>query len=228
MTDRRIRLAAPLCAIALLVTLSACGRNRDRAEPAASTTSVAPTSVPSTTVGPASTPPTTAPAPTSAPPTTAGPAPECPPGPASTDGSRVGIGSGTVLLNGLVANHSDCTDAVFFTFRGVDGAKPGWRTDWVEPPFVEDPSGRTLPIKGAAFLRLRISPAYGYDFENGEQTYTGAARVEPPPGGRVQEVVRTGDFEGVLSFVIGLDRERPFAVQTEGGKEAELTLVFGD
>ena len=227
MTDRRIRLAAPLCAIALLVTLSACGR--DRAEPEAPTTTAAPTSVPPTTVGPASTPPTTTSAPTSAPPTTsAGPAPECPPGPASTDGSRVGIGSGTVLLNGLVSNHSDCVDAVFFTFRGVDGAKPGWRTDWVEPPFVEDPSGRTLPIKGAAFLRLRISPAYGYDFESGEQTYTGAARVEPPPGGRVQEVVRTGDFEGVLSFVIGLDSKRPFAVQTEGGKEAELTLVFGD
>ena len=52
-------------------------------------------------------------------------------------------------------------------------------------------------MKGSVFLHLRISPAYGYDFQNGEQTYTGADRVEPPPGGRVEEIVRehSGDFE---------------------------------
>lgn len=219
MAKRILRFGATLGALGLVLALPACGRDSERAGPSGSTTTTTGATV--TTV-----PTTTGPTTTAAAPATT--TPECPPGPASTEGTRTGAGSGTVLLNGLLTNHSDCLDAVVFTFRGVNGAKPGWQTEWVRPPFVEDPSGRTLPVKGSVFLRVRIAPAYGYDFENGEQTYTGAGRVEPPPGGRIQEVVRTGDYEGVLSFVIGLDRERSFEVQTEGGEDAELIVLVGD
>ena len=34
-----------------------------------------------------------------------------------------------------------------------------------------------------------------------------------PGSGSVQEVVKSGDFEGVVTWVIGLDQERPFATK---------------
>ncbi|MFM8238001.1 MAG: hypothetical protein ACKOBG_09625, partial [Actinomycetota bacterium] len=167
MTKQILRFGATLGALGLVLALPACGRDSERAEPSGSTTTTTGATV--TTVPTATGPTTTAAGPT----TTTAPAPatsvpECPPGPASTEGTRTGAGSGTVLLPGLLTTHSDCVDAVVFTFRGINGAKPGWQTEWVRPPFVEDPSGRTLTVKGSVFLRVRIAPAYGYDFENGE------------------------------------------------------------
>ena len=205
-------MTAVLAALIVGVVVPACSRDRDRSGPTTSTTEAPATSAPSSTA-PASTTTTL---------------PPCPPGPGSDSGNRSAEGSGAVLLTGLVSNHNRCEDSVLIELRGVDGAGPGYETKWVEPPFVEDPSGRTLTVKGKAFLSVRMSPAYGYDFETGEQTYEGAGTVEPPGGGRVQEVVRTGDFEGVLNFVIGLDRKRPFDIVTQSGDSARLEVIFGD
>ena len=63
---------------------------------------------------------------------------------------------------------------------------------------------------------MRCKPAYGYDFETGKTTYTGPKRITPPGTYHVREVVETGDFEGVLNWVIGLDAQRAFAF-TAGG-----------
>ena len=41
-------------------------------------------------------------------------------------------------------------------------------------------------------------------------TYTGPKRITPAGADHVREVVETGDFEGVLKWVIGLDAQRPF------------------
>ena len=72
-------------------------------------------------------------------------------------------------------------------------------------------------MAGAAFVVVRCSPAYGYDFETGPHDVhrpeahhaDGAARY-------VRELVETGDFEGVLTWVVGLDARRAF---TRRGRE---------
>ena len=68
-------------------------------------------------------------------------------------------------------------------------------------------------MAGDAFLVVKLMPAMTAKI-NGDQvtkTYTGPRRV--PGSGSVQEVVKTGDFEGVVTWVIGLDQERPFTTE---------------
>jgi hypothetical protein len=45
-------------------------------------------------------------------------------------------------------------------------------------------------------------------------TYTGPRRLRPDGGRFVRDVVKSGDFEAVVSWVIGLPEERPFTVST--------------
>ena len=45
------------------------------------------------------------------------------------------------------------------------------------------------------------------------RTYKGPKRISAPENARaLREVVKTGDFESVLTWVIGLEERRPFAV----------------
>jgi hypothetical protein len=97
---------------------------------------------------------------------------------------------------------------VVFEFRA--GGVPGWQVQYLAAPIIADPSGNPLPVAGTAFLQVRMEPAAGYDPDTGASTYPGPFRLPGPAP--VAEVVRQGDFEGVLSWVIGVDARRPFAV----------------
>ena len=61
---------------------------------------------------------------------------------------------------------------------------------------------------------VRMEPASGFDLNTGEGqlVYKGPKRL--PVTGVVKEAVRTGDFEAVLSWAIGLDGKVPFRVST--------------
>jgi len=88
---------------------------------------------------------------------------------------------------------------------------PGIRLQPSPGPFAEDGSDKTLTIEGNAFLALRMT-ANGHT-EAGEST--APKRTNGPKGHSITEVVRAGDFEGVLSFVIGLEAPQTFrAFQT--------------
>ena len=64
-----------------------------------------------------------------------------------------------------------------------------------------------------AFIQIRLQPAYGYDPKTGEQTYTGPSDLKPGPPSII-EAVATGDFEGVLHWVLGVSEEVDFRVLT--------------
>ena len=75
------------------------------------------------------------------------------------------------------SRRGDCTDIVTFTFD-ADGARcPGYQIAYQPGPFTQDGSGEPVPVAGGAFLVVRFEPAYGYDFEAGDDTYTGPDRV---------------------------------------------------
>jgi hypothetical protein len=93
-------------------------------------------------------------------------------------------------------------------------------------PFTEDASGRPVAIAGSAFLTVRCEPAYGYDFETGDPTYTGPKRITPTGTRHVREVVETGDFEAVLNWVIGLDEQRAYGIASGGVPSRVLTITF--
>jgi hypothetical protein len=116
-----------------------------------------------------------------------------------------------VLTDVRVAGHP-CFDRVVFEFR--DPGEPGYDVGYVPGPIVMDGSGDPVPVQGSAFLQIRMPSATGFDFETSTPSYDGPTRFTPSDTTQVREVVRTGDFEALLTWVVGLDEERPFTVTT--------------
>jgi hypothetical protein len=96
-------------------------------------------------------------------------------------------------------------DRVLFTFRG---AAPGYQVGYV--PEVADQAGRPLPLRGRAFLAVSFEPARAHDPGGASTVATGTTLT---PGSPVLRQVRlAGDFEGRVSFGIGLAGRDGFRV----------------
>jgi hypothetical protein len=107
----------------------------------------------------------------------------------------------------------DGVDQVTFTFE--DGQLPGYDVAYIDPPVRQDGSGDEVEVEGGAFLSIRFAPASGVDLlDTLEPTYTGPDRVEGDTE-VVTEVVRTGDFEANLTWVVGVEGEVPFRVDPD-------------
>ena len=127
-------------------------------------------------------------------------------------------GAGTSLLTDVRVARHEGFDRVVFEF---DGAVPGYDVEYVQPPITEDGSGDEVAVDGAAFLSVTMRPASGFDLSTGEgeQTYEGPTRIAGADSGAsvIQEVVRTGDFEAVLAWVIGVSDRVDFRVDELNG-----------
>jgi hypothetical protein len=136
------------------------------------------------------------------------------------------VGAFALLLR-VDAATDRCADRVVFAFTSEDGEPPGYTVSYAAPPFVADGSGAPVVVRGTAFVAVRLAPASGFDFERERPSYTGPNRFTPTGARHVTEVVRTGDFEGVLNWVIGLDTRRPFAVAAAGAPRNEIVITVG-
>ncbi len=137
----------------------------------------------------------------------------------------------TRLLTDVRVGAHGCYDRVTFEFKPQAGEAAGpvaWHAAYEEPPITEDGSGQTVAVKGAAFLVVRFSAA-GADLsqEGAPATYTGPASLESADTPRIRQVRRIGDFEGVLTWVIALDRRRPFSVTPQDGP-SRISIDVGD
>ncbi|HEX6312897.1 MAG TPA: hypothetical protein VF152_14885 [Acidimicrobiia bacterium] len=179
-----------LLAAVFAVALAACGDDGNGSSSGSTTTSASTTS--STTTS------------TSAP-------DGCPFDGATTAVSAPAPADVLVLGDVRVAGH-ECFDRVVFEFR--DPGAPGYEVSYVPGPIVMDGSGEPVAVEGSAFLQIRMPYATGFDFETSTPSYTGPTRFTPADTTQVREVVRTGDFEAILTWVVGLDEERPFQVFT--------------
>ena len=103
-------------------------------------------------------------------------------------------------------------DRVVFEF---DGALPGYEVRYVPKPVTEDPSGNEVAVEGEFVVTVRMTPASAVRLTDDgyEEIYTGPDRV-PGAGATVTEVVETGDFEGQVTWAVGLADEVDFAVST--------------
>jgi hypothetical protein len=121
----------------------------------------------------------------------------------------------SALLTGVRAAPHDGYDRVVFEFRnGV----PGYDIGYVERPVRADGSGEPVAVAGGAVLLVRMEPALDADLtqESAPLTYTGPVRLHPATTA-VAELVRTGGFEAVLTWAVGVDEKRPFrATRLEG------------
>jgi hypothetical protein len=179
-------------AAAILVVLSGCGDSTKSSEPGGSGSLPAPT--PTTTE-------------------TGGIDPM--EGASTTPVEGNASGSETALLTRVAVGRHEGYDRVVFEFQND---LPGYRISYVQPPLKEDGSGKPVQIKGDYVVMVRMEPASGFDLNTGEgvMVYKGPKRISGLSAGTgvVQELVRTGDFEAVLSWAVGLSDKVDFRVRT--------------
>ena len=199
----RLRSAASLPALALIVTLGACGETDDGASNASPTATV--TTTPTVTA--------TSTATASPPPSAGDPSGVDPLRGASTRPVVVpATNAETVLLTDVRAARHEGFDRVVFEFAE---ALPGYDIRYVERPVREDGSGRVVAVKGASVLRVRMENALDADLSDpsAPRTYHGPNRFSPRTP-EVEELVRVGGFEGVLTWVVGVRDQVDFRVFT--------------
>ncbi|GLW05471.1 hypothetical protein Misp01_06010 [Microtetraspora sp. NBRC 13810] len=91
----------------------------------------------------------------------------------------------------------------------IDGSLPGYTVNWTDE-VVQDGSGDPVDVDGGAYLQIRMTPAQAHD-EDGEVTWPGGPVFQAGLP-NVRTVVRNGDFEGIVSVAIVLDRRAAFRV----------------
>ena len=97
-----------------------------------------------------------------------------------------------------------------------DIAPPGYKVEYVTPPILADPSGKEVTIDGTAFLQITIQGAVANYLTTGDTAYTGPNELKPGLPNLV-EAELTGDFEAVLTWVLGVNEEADFRVLTLDG-----------
>ncbi|MEY2569488.1 MAG: hypothetical protein QOE35_4017 [Actinomycetota bacterium] len=119
------------------------------------------------------------------------------------------------LLKAVRAAHQDGFDRAVFEF---EDQVPGYKVGYVDRPVIEDGSGKTVEVQGDSVLQVRMDPASGADLSGPQlrQTFTGPTRIDSNTPA-VTELVRTGDFEAVLTWVIGVHGKPGFRVNTLSG-----------
>jgi hypothetical protein len=135
------------------------------------------------------------------------------PGASTRPVSSLSTNASTALLRAIrVARHQGY-DRVVFEFRS--NVLPGHDVRYVVRPVRQDASGRVVAVKGAYVLRVRMSPAFDADQSKAgaPRTYTGSLRISPRMP-EVAQLVRTGGFEDVLTWVVGVRDRVGFRVLT--------------
>jgi hypothetical protein len=135
------------------------------------------------------------------------------PGAATTAPSTPSTGTVSLLTAVRTAVHDGC-DRIVFEFR--DGPPPGYQVEYRPGPFNRGESNEPLEVQGSAYLLVRLDKASGADQSSptASPTYTGPRALTDLGLHHAVEVVNAEDFEGILTWVIGLDSQRPFTVTT--------------
>jgi hypothetical protein len=119
-------------------------------------------------------------------------------------------GSGVALLADVrLAGHPGY-DRFVLEF---EGPLPGYRVGYTPRPVIADPSGAVVAVEGTLVLSIRLEPASGVDLlgATARPTYDGPRRLRADTAS-VREAVLVGDFESVLTWVLGVDGRQPFVV----------------
>jgi hypothetical protein len=103
--------------------------------------------------------------------------------------------------------HDPGYDRVVFTFTG---GLPSTRSVRYVSQLIADPSGLPVLVAGRAILQVTVSPANAHD-SHGNATVPSSVAFALP---NVMTAVRSGDFEAVTSYGVGLAKKEPFHVFT--------------
>ena len=140
-------------------------------------------------------------------------------------------GPKTTRLSTLVqirAAHHPGFDRVVFRF---EGRVPPSRVRYVNR-LIGDPSGLAVPVPGRALLQVTMRDARAHDAGGTTVSHRNTFRLP-----NAMSIIRSGDFEGVVTYGIGLSARQPFnrftltnpsriVVDVETGFRTEPRRVF--
>ncbi len=174
---------------------------------------------PAKPAAPAPTTPAVPPAPGAAPIPPA-PVPEAP-APASTvsaapgattdasKGAATSRGKQPPVLRAVRSATQTGFDRLVFEFD--KGGLPAWRAEYVDRPVVDCGSGEPVRVAGAAWLQITFTGAQAHS-EQGSSTSGPRRRKLSQKVAR--ELVRICDFEGEVTYVVGVERPNPYTPRT--------------
>ena len=112
---------------------------------------------------------------------------------------RAGSGSGLAQPTTARVGGQPGYDRIVFEYAGT--ALPSLSVTAVAPPFVRDPSGRSLTVSGNAFLEIvfRELPGVGSGYSGSTSFNVGLPTLT--------DLEQRGDFEGVQQWIVGLSRQ---------------------
>jgi len=125
-------------------------------------------------------------------------------------------------MNALGVTAQAGYDQVVFQF---EQKVPDYTVKVVGKPILASPSDKEVTVAGNAFVEITMHPSSVYDL-GGNPMYTGPARVTFD-GKAVVQVVQTQDFEGYLTWVVGLTEQVPYVVMT-ASDPARIAIDFQD
>ena len=124
----------------------------------------------------------------------------------------------TATLREVRAADQTKFDRVVFEFK--EAQVPGYRIQYVTSP-INDEADRVVKLFGKAFLRIDLNPAVAHSIETGAPSL--GEREKRLNLKTVIEFKQVSDFEGVVSYGLGLSRKKPFRV-TEMLNPARLVV----
>lgn len=127
--------------------------------------------------------------------------------PAAVASGSVATATTVPTLVRVQAAHHPGYDRVVFDFTG---GMPSTRSVRYVSQLIADPSGRRIPIAGRAILQVTMSPTNAHNSAGRSTAPTKVAFALP----NVMTAVRSGDFEAVTSYGIGLAKRETFTVLT--------------
>lgn len=122
------------------------------------------------------------------------------------------------VLRAVRSARQPAFDRVVFEFNSAK--LPRWEAKLIEQPVLDCGSGEPVPVAGRAWLQVRF---------NGAQAHTEQGRSSSGPRRRklplklARELVRTCDFEGEVTWVIGLRSQTAFTPRSYA-KPARLII----
>ncbi|MBM7807520.1 hypothetical protein JOD57_003357 [Geodermatophilus bullaregiensis] len=118
---------------------------------------------------------------------------------------------GRTFLVGVRAGRNKDFDRLVLDF---EGPAPGYHVRYVDQ-LIEDGSGRPIPLRGRAVVEITLQPAAAHR-DDGSPTRSGPL---PDVTGfaAFRQIADAGDFEGVLTWGIGVAARTGLRVTTLGG-----------
>jgi hypothetical protein len=137
---------------------------------------------------------------------------------AATDVRSGSSPANLTFLTDVRVDSQTCLDRLVFAFRPDTPDPPAFRVSYqpASTALVQDGSGEPIEVAGSAYLVVRLEPAATAEVagDSLDFTYTGPRRLAPTGTRFVRNVVKSGDFEAAVTWVVGLSEQRPFSVST--------------